>query len=174
MSVKPNDILKSMNQIELNPQSLLSYYEDKIQETKIILAGFKSKASFLKKKIKNNSQVEITDLNMKLSDIKWRTAIRQCLAVKEPDQFFLSNSSHIARCISGHHNLEIMNREIKSKISSTLSLMFREGEIGRFGGENGKNYLYGIEKFFENDMTTLKKKYKRRISELEHTNKKAE
>jgi Rps23 Pro-64 3,4-dihydroxylase Tpa1-like proline 4-hydroxylase len=167
MLVSSIDISKSMNQIDLNPQSLLSYYEDKIHETEVILADFKRKASFLKNKIRYHSQVEITDLNMKLSGIRWRTAIRECLAVKESHQFYLTNSNYIARCIAWHHSLEIINREIKSKISSTLSLMFREGEIGRFGGENGKNYLYGLKKFFESDMTTLKKMYKSRISELE-------
>jgi len=104
---------------------------------------------------------------MKLSGVRWRASIRQCLAVKQPHKFYLFDSNHIARCIGWRHGLEIINREIKSKVSSTLSLMFREGEIGRFGGENGKYYLYGIEKFFEPDMITLKKEYKKRISELE-------
>lgn len=167
MPVTTKDLLTSMSAIDINPSLLLSFYETKVREAETLLNEYKTKVSFLKRKITNNNVVEITDFNMKLTSIKWREEIRNCITTTQPLQFYLANSNQIARCIAYNQGLEIINRDVRSKISSTLSLMFREGEIGRTGGENGKDFLYGIEKFFEQDMITLKKEYRNRLSELE-------
>ncbi|MGN6604449.1 MAG: hypothetical protein ACTHK8_18465 [Ginsengibacter sp.] len=159
MEITESDIKKSMSTLEVHPSIMLSYYESKIEETEKVLAELKSKYSFLKRKIRNNSPFEITELNMKIANIKWRDEIRRCIT-PENDEFSLATSSEISSCIAYNHNIEILTREIKSKISSTLSLMFREGEIGRVGGENGKDYLYGVKEYFNSDGITINIKFK--------------
>src|SRR5258708_7097630 len=141
----------AMNSLEFNPSMMLSYYESKIAETEIVLYDLKSKYSFLKKKLKNNTPFEITELNMRLANIKWRDEIRRCITPENDNDFYLATSSQISSCLCSYNDVEVITREIKSKISSTLSLMFGEGEIGRMGGKNGRDYLYGVAKFFEDD-----------------------
>ena len=167
MAVPIQDIINSMNTLEVNPGLMLSYYESKIEETEKVLYDFKSKLSFLKKKIKNNTPFEITELNMQLANIKWRAEIRMCITPLDPKKFYLATSSEISSCIAINNNIQVITRDIKSKISSTLSLMFKEREVGRYGGENGKDYQYGISNFFESDMVTLKKEYVKRLPELD-------
>jgi len=160
MPVSANDILNATSPIGISPNSMLSYYEARIKETEFILADFKRKASFLKRKMKNNDTVEINEFNMKLTNIKWRSEIRSCITPENPkEQFYIATSTQIASCIAYRNDLEIINRDIKSKISSTLSSMFKEGEIGRFGGDFGKDYLYGIKEFFNSDSVTISPKY---------------
>lgn len=167
MPVTISDIKNSMNTLEVNPSIMLSYYESKIEETESVLSELKSKYSFLKKKLKNNSPFEITELNMKLANIKWRDEIRTCITPHNPEIFYLATSSQIASCIAYKFDIKAITRDIKSKISSTLSLMFREGRIGRMGDVNGKDFMYGVIDFFENNKTTLKNEYIKRLGELE-------
>jgi hypothetical protein len=168
MAVTAKAFLNSLTTMELNPSLLISYYENELEKVEGVANELKSKISFLKKKMRNNNTVEISDFNMKLANIKWRSEIRKCITPSDPNQFYIATSTQIAQCISYNNELEIINRDIKGKISSTLSLMWKEGEIGRCGSENGKDYYYGIAKFFEpnKSMTNLKKEYEERLGEL--------
>lgn len=74
-------------------------------------------------------------------------------------EFYIATATQIASRIAHRNDLELINRDIKAKVSCALSLMFREGEIGRYAGEFGRNHLYGIKEFFEKDLVTIKSKY---------------
>lgn len=103
----------------------------------------KAELSFLKKQVSKNA------------GIKWRESIIWCLDTKQKE-LFIKTPLFISKCISQKHNVQV-NRDIKNKIATTLSLMFGLKLIGRISHE-GVTY-YGLPKYFKDDMTTLKREF---------------
>lgn len=117
---------------------------------------------------------EITDLEAKLYviqknrpevAIKWRESINWCLTVdSHSPKYFLKTTAGVYNCVAYKHKVEI-DAQMKSKVGSTLSLMFRQKLIGRYEHVNGNHY-YGLLEFFEKDCTTIKKKYAKDLDQL--------
>lgn len=113
---------------------------------------------------------EAQELRRKNADnitIQWKEAIKNCLAIDNNapqfPQYFLKTPAFISDCVAWTNGVEI-SRDIKNKIASTLSFMFKEGSVGRIQ-HNGKTY-YGLAQYFNKDLTTIKKEYQRHISQL--------
>lgn len=134
--------------MEDTADSMLSYYETKISETKKILFDFKRKATFLRRKIKDNNLGDINAYSLSLTNIIWRNEIRNWFKVSNAKhQFYLATTNEIVSCLAYRKGLKI-NRDIKVKISTSLSSMFQEGKIGRVTGQSGRNHLYGYKRVF--------------------------
>jgi hypothetical protein len=98
--------------------------------------------------------------------IKYRESIRWCLDVDARNsKFFLKTAQGVYNCIAFKHKIDI-DSKTKSKISTTLSMMHKEGLIGRLYHEGKNAHYYGLASFFEKDLVTLKKKYEKDFEEL--------
>jgi len=99
--------------------------------------------------------------------IKWRKEIRDCL---ENRSSILSTSAEIADCVAERNGL-VADRNIKVKISTTLSLMFKEGEIGRLPFDGETDFKYGDKKYFleesERKFTILRIEYSDLVNGVE-------
>jgi hypothetical protein len=108
---------------------------------------------------------ELKRKNAANTTIRWKESIRWCLEVDSDNAFFfIKNPAFVAKCIASKHGVEI-TRDIKNKISTTLSTMFNAGEIGRVQYKG--NTYYGLTKFFEGEtLESLKTKYVDRLEDL--------
>lgn len=107
---------------------------------------------------------ELKRINAANTTIQWKESIKNCLTDESiQSSYFLKTPAFISNCVSWTYGVEL-TRDIKNKIATTLSVMFNQGLIGRVS-HNGKTY-YGLDKFFEKDMTTLKKKYAEWVEDL--------
>ena len=89
--------------------------------------------------------------------IKWRDSIKWCLEIDAANKiYFLKSGAGVYKCIAFKHKVDITS-EIKNKINISLSSLFKEGTIGRIQ-YNGVFY-YGLTKFFNDDLITLKQQY---------------
>lgn len=99
--------------------------------------------------------------------IPWKDSIKDCLYTEKgaPDypNYFLKTPAFISNCVAWTYGVEL-TRDIKNKIASTLSFMFKEGAVGRIQ-HNGKTY-YGLPQFFKDDLVTIKKEFQNKIAEL--------
>jgi hypothetical protein len=96
--------------------------------------------------------------------IKWRESIRWCLEIdSENYRYFLKSTSGVYQCIAFKHKVDITG-DIKNKISVTLAALFKEKTIGRISYEG--IYLYGLTKFFTDDLSDLKDEYKAGLNRL--------
>jgi hypothetical protein len=97
--------------------------------------------------------------------IKWRESIDWCLTIDSNNpKYFLKNSAGVSLCIGFKHTIDI-DTNIKNKIATTLSGLFKEGTIGRI--TIGSTHYYGLLKFFKkNDLTELKDEYKADLVKL--------
>ena len=77
-------------------------------------------------------------------NLKWRSEIRKCL---NESPLPLATLNNLADCIATNNHIKV-DRNLKLKISSTLSLMFNEGEIGRYIRANEREYSYGNKEYF--------------------------
>lgn len=121
-----------------------------------------------------NKRKEITQLeadlyvlrkNRPAVNIKWRDSIMWCLTVDSDDpSYFLKTTAGVYTCVAYKHKVEV-DADMKSKVGSTLSLMFRQNLIGRYQHTNGDHY-YGLSEYFESDLITLKKKYGKNVDKL--------
>lgn len=85
--------------------------------------------------------------------LKWRDEIRGCMQRVDNGEYILVTPQQVVSCIE-YKNSIAADRNIKNKIATTLSLMHREGEIGRVESDNGS--IYGHKSLFKNDLKTLK------------------
>jgi hypothetical protein len=96
-------------------------------------------------------------------EIRWRKEIRYCiLKYADGNPPSLATSNELADCVANVNGLDKADRNIKVKISTSLSLMFsnpKKREVGRITSNNGEDYLYGDLRFFEEDGETLKAEY---------------
>lgn len=98
--------------------------------------------------------------------IKYRESIRWCLDVDARNsKFFLKTAQGVYKCIEFLYKTEL-DSKTKSKVSTTLSMMHKEGLIGRLYHEVKNAHYYGLESFFEKDLVTLKKKYEKDFEQL--------
>lgn len=122
---------------------LIEMYEQKIRVHEIELESFNRILEYLQK----------PDIS---KNLKWREEIRHCLKNRKE----LLSSAEISNCVCIRHDTE-PNRNIKLKVGTTLSMMFNEGEIGRYIPDGLKDYRYGLGEFFNKDnegkLTELKK-----------------
>jgi hypothetical protein len=96
--------------------------------------------------------------------IKWRDSVKWCLEVDaENFRYFLKSTPGVYLCIGFKHKVEITS-DIKNKIAVTLASLFKEKVIGRYDYKG--TYLYGLTKFFNDDLTDLKEEYKSRLDRL--------
>lgn len=98
-----------------------------------------------------------TEINYKKSklNISWQVFIQQCLETRK-DFYALKTPAQISTCISINFGFA-PTREMKNNIATTLSNLFYDEKIGRIS-INNKSY-YGLSKYFNSDLTTLKPKY---------------
>ncbi|RKR83875.1 hypothetical protein BDD43_4090 [Mucilaginibacter gracilis] len=116
---------------------------------------------------------EITDLEAKLHvakgkrpdvQIKWRESIKWCLDIdSENPRYFIKNAAGVYKCIAFKHTIDI-TAEIKTKITVTLSSLFKDKQIGRVM-HNGV-YYYGIKEFFKDGLEELKDNYVSNLDKL--------
>lgn len=115
----------------------------------------------------SQKEQEIAELKYKLDfnksfipvgDIKWRDSIRWCLEIDaDNSSYFLKNSVAVYKCIAFKHGIDISS-DIKNKIATTLSMLFKErDEVGRISYNN--TFYYGVSKFFKEGLTELKNEY---------------
>jgi len=96
--------------------------------------------------------------------IKWRESIRWCLEVDSENwRYFLKNTSAVYKCIVYKHKVDL-TADIKNKIAVTLSALYKEKIIGRI--EYNGMHLYGLTKFFNDDLTDLKEEHKSGLDKL--------
>lgn len=140
---------------------------------KILLADpFAKKIDDINEQI-NDSQLSISKLETELAIvkskrppivIKWRRSIEWCLEVDSQNKkYFLKNSPGVCNCIAFKHKVDL-TPDIKNKIATTLSMMFRDQLIGRLLIDG--TYYYGLPTFFEKDLKTLKKEYLKDVKQL--------
>lgn len=149
---------------QVSPSFLISHYERELSKAEQEVAKIKRTLSALRKSLRGDAPLPITDLDLALANIKWRKEIRHCLTLST--DFHLMSSNEIAACVVKTNNLPGIDRNIKTKVSSTLSLMHKEGEIGRVRLKHTADFFYGIKEYFESDLTTLKAEYLPRIEHL--------
>ena len=111
------------------------------------------------KRLGNRSS--ITELEVRAVNLKWRKEIRRCLNGANR----LMNSVAIAECIRIVNKLPGLDRNITTKISTTLSLMYSSGEIGRIQGEGEREFYYGLKEYFEENRGALKSKHKKMMKQ---------
>lgn len=114
------------------------------------------------------SKFELQELkrqNAEVTTIHWKDSIRWCLEVDASNPlYFIKTPAFVAKCIAQKHGVEI-TRDIKNKISTTLSIMFNAKEIGRI--QHQSKTFYGLSKFFEGEnLDELKAEYKDKIDKL--------
>lgn len=96
--------------------------------------------------------------------IKWRESIFWCLNIDAQNpEYFLKSAAGVYKCIAYKHKIEVTS-DIKSKIGTSLSMLFQQKKIGRLM-LNGISH-YGLLEFFDNDLVTLKKKYEKDLKKL--------
>lgn len=96
--------------------------------------------------------------------IRWKESVKWCLETDATNPYyFIKTPLFVAMCIAKKHGVEI-TRDIKNKISTTLSIMFNQKEIGRTQ-HNGASY-YGLPEFFKKDLMELKDEYQDKIDLL--------
>lgn len=120
----------------------ISDLKNEIQEKELELARLRGTLSYLEKKHFDNAS----------SDIKWTEEVRDCMVSKDGRGFFVMTSDSITRCIEIKKEFQA-DRRIKNMVISTLGIMFKNGEIGRYG-ERGR-YFYGHKSLFKGDLTTF-------------------
>lgn len=108
---------------------------------------------------------QLKRFNAENTIIRWKDSIKWCLEVdKENPFYFIKNTAYVAKCIANKHGVEI-TRDIKNKISTTLSVMYNQKEIGRI--QYNGNTFYGLPEFFEaENLDVLKKEYQAGLDNL--------
>ncbi|MFW0717498.1 hypothetical protein [Pedobacter sp. N23S346] len=126
-----NDIEDAISHVKskLSKEELIEHFNYKLRFAEIEAESFRKILAYLNEK---------PTLSINL---KWREEIRYCLNKRKS----ILSSNEISECVCIRHNIE-PDRNIRLKISTTLSKMFDEGEIGRSG--NNRDYKYGLKKLF--------------------------
>ena len=143
----------------VNIRNMLSFNSDILQSPNLIPEIRKRKEELSKIEIERHRI--LTELNILTAHhesqikIHWREEIRRCLKNRIGNSVLI-NSNAVAQCVAYRNELTI-NRNIKLKIATTLSMMYREGEIGRTEKEKDSDYFYGNKELFQKDLKTLKK-----------------
>lgn len=123
----------------------------------------------LEKKLNNliNEVQVLKKKNAESISIPLKQSVLDCLEIEKDrqdfPQYFLKTPTFISNCVAWCYAVDV-NTDIKNKIASTLSFMFKEGIVGRIK-HNNKTY-YGLAKFFEKDLVTVKKKYQNNVAQL--------
>jgi hypothetical protein len=102
----------------------------------------------------------------KFIKIKWREEVRACLK-NSAGYHILRTSYAISQCVAWR-NAVSENRNLKLKIGTTLSMMFRDKEIGRVVLPNKRDFYYGDASLFRDDLKTIKKELKDKIEYQEN------
>ena|ERR1700761_2070261 len=133
---------------------------------------FAEHIDMLKRRIREH-EVSLRELNYELQAvikarpaviIKWRESVKWCLDIdSENHRYFLKSTPGVYTCIAYKYKVD-PDRNIKNKIAITLASLYKEGIIGRI--EYNGVYLYGLTKFFNDDLTDLKEEYKDRLETL--------
>ncbi len=144
-----------MANVAASSTDILSEINAKEQEVKELEANL-AKTKFELQELKRINAANVT--------IGWKESIKWCLNVDAENPFyFVKTPAFVAKCIASKHGVEI-TRDIKNKISTTLSIMFNQGLIGKIN-HNGKSF-YGIAELFKKDLITLKPDYAKVVDEL--------
>jgi hypothetical protein len=125
---------------------------DQINELIVFISANKEVTSYAEFKLKYIKEVQV-----KNTIIKWRDEIRACLGIDDDTEDELYTATDIARCVAIRHGLDVTS-DMKNKISTTLSIMHRSGDIGRIQQESGKSY-YGVVRLFDETLKNLKPEY---------------
>ena len=124
---------------------------DAIKEKELAIYELENKLSLAKK-----TRPDVT--------IKWRDSVKWCLEIDSKNfRYFLKSAAGVYKCIAFKHKVDI-TPDIRNKIATTLSLMFKEGTIGRILHNN--THYYGLKEFFNDDLTDLKDEFKKDIERL--------
>src|ERR1035438_3294019 len=84
----------------------------------------------------NNTEYKLKELrriNAANTTIQWKESIKNCLDYSlenENKNYFLRTPAFVATCVAYKYGVEL-TRDIKNKISTTLSIMFHQSAIGR-------------------------------------------
>ena len=78
--------------------------------------------------------------------IRWREEIRDCLDKHDTPL----TSAGVSECVAIRNDVEV-DKHIKLKISTTLSMLFNEKEIGRYIPNGERDYYYGSKRLFIKD-----------------------
>lgn len=126
--------------------------EEQVKELEAILAKTKFELQELKR------------INAGNVTIGWKESIKWCLSVDiDNSYFFVKTPAFVAKCIASKHGVEV-TRDIKNKISTTLSIMHNQSLIGRVQ-HNGKSF-YGMPELFKKDLVTLRPENIKIVDEL--------
>lgn len=127
----------------------------KAQETKI--NGLQATIEAAKFELQEMKRINAIGLN-----IQWQDSVKWCMELNtDVPAYFIKTPAFFSECIAIKHGVEI-TRDMKNKISTTLSVMFNKGLAGRI--EKGTQTYYGSPTFFKKDkegrLTELKSMYK--------------
>lgn len=149
--------------ILLDTSVLLEVYKNELKKAETEVSKYKRLISLIQRNSKRGIPNEISDMDFRVANLKWRKEVRDCLNL--PHKFLLT-SNEIASCVAVRNKLDAVDRNIKTKISATLSLLYSEKEIGRILEPNGREFLYGRSDYFEPDMVTIKREYENKLMNL--------
>lgn len=137
-----------MENVEATTPSLL----DQIMEKEKLISELENQLSKEKYEL-----IRMKEQNAQDVVIRWKESINWCITVdSENPYYFIKTPTYISKCIASKHGVEV-TRDIKNKIATNLSQMFKQKLIGRI--QHGGASYYGLTKFFKNDRITLKKEY---------------
>lgn len=126
--------------------SKIKALETQAAEMELAASRLRSDAQYLK------------EVQTKNAVIKIREEVRRCLSF-ENENIYLKSSTAVSDCIAATNGI-IVTRELRSKITSTLSLMYREGEIDKLDN-GGVQAYYGLKKYFNKGK--IKKEFEKKI-----------
>lgn len=133
------------------PEEIVRFYEDELDKAvkrvgwlRNVISAFRGDGERAAKRTSDGASVAL----------KWRSEVRRCLN----GQNVLVTSSDVADCVAVRNTIPV-DRNIRLKVSTTLSTLYNEGEIGRYARDGERDYYYGLRNYFENDGTTVKKEH---------------
>lgn len=152
MDKQDNSLVPAITTVPTN--LMIEMYKSQLEKAKAEVQRLESNIKILNESMLTG--VSVSDYDMIARSIKWRKAIRYCLTGAKQ----LLRSVDIAEFIALENRLPAADRNIKMKVSTTLSLMFAEGKVGRVSLANGdRDYYYGFIDYFSDDKETLKSEF---------------
>jgi hypothetical protein len=87
--------------------------------------------------------------------IRWREEVRKCLGILS-GEYRIATFSDVLGCIEWNNGIQA-DKVMKNKVITTLSMMHKEGEIGKAPIQG--HYYYGYKELFDDTLMRLKKEY---------------
>lgn len=140
-----------------NYMNMLPVYEHDLAKAEQEVIRLRKMIGLIKKTNSKKVPVKLTDFDFKVANLKWRKEIIECLEINNSNgRKAIYTSLEIAECVAQRNKLEFIDRNIKTKISTTLSLMHKDKRVGRVQIPNTNEFYYSVkENFVDKELTIL-------------------